>query len=81
MKIEILNYFISCLIFVCLQQAIREAAVSALRACLELTAQRETKEMQKPQWYKVSTVEKKSCTFGVLITYLCEFNSQISIVT
>ncbi|XP_041480411.1 serine/threonine-protein kinase mTOR-like [Lytechinus variegatus] len=34
------------------KQAIREAAVSALRACLELTAQRETKEMQKPQWYK-----------------------------
>ncbi|XP_033096355.1 serine/threonine-protein kinase mTOR-like [Anneissia japonica] len=32
--------------------AIREGAVAALRACLELTAQREIKEMQKPQWYK-----------------------------
>lgn len=37
------------------KQAIREGAVSALRACLILTTQRETKEMQKPQWYKVST--------------------------
>lgn len=49
------------------KQAIREGAVSALRACLILTTQRETKEMQKPQWYKVwhSTV---SCqiTFSVL---------------
>lgn len=36
------------------KQAIREGAVSALRACLILTTQRETKEMQKPQWYKVS---------------------------
>lgn len=35
------------------KQAIREGAVSALRACLILTTQRETKEMQKPQWYKV----------------------------
>uniref|UniRef100_A0A8C7XXK9 Mechanistic target of rapamycin kinase n=1 Tax=Oryzias sinensis TaxID=183150 RepID=A0A8C7XXK9_9TELE len=34
------------------KQAIREGAVSALRACLILTTQRETKEMQKPQWYK-----------------------------
>ncbi|XP_071805479.1 serine/threonine-protein kinase mTOR-like isoform X2 [Asterias amurensis] len=34
------------------KQSIREAAVAALRACLELTSQRETKEMQKPQWYK-----------------------------
>ncbi|XP_071946239.1 serine/threonine-protein kinase mTOR-like [Antedon mediterranea] len=34
------------------KQCIREGAVSALRACLELTAQREIKEMQKPQWYK-----------------------------
>lgn len=37
------------------KQAIREGAVSALRACLILTTQRETKEMQKPQWYKVSS--------------------------
>ena len=35
------------------KQAVREAAVAALRACLQLTAQRETKEMQKPQWYRV----------------------------
>lgn len=35
------------------KQAIREGAVSALRASLILTTQRETKEMQKPQWYKV----------------------------
>ncbi len=35
------------------KQAIREGAVSALKACLILTTQRETKEMQKPQWYKV----------------------------
>ncbi|CDQ74049.1 unnamed protein product [Oncorhynchus mykiss] len=34
------------------KQAIREGAVAALRACLILTTQRETKEMQKPQWYK-----------------------------
>ncbi|XP_045913264.1 serine/threonine-protein kinase mTOR isoform X2 [Micropterus dolomieu] len=34
------------------KQAIREGAVSALRASLILTTQRETKEMQKPQWYK-----------------------------
>uniref|UniRef100_A0A8C6M5E7 Serine/threonine-protein kinase TOR n=1 Tax=Nothobranchius furzeri TaxID=105023 RepID=A0A8C6M5E7_NOTFU len=34
------------------KQAIREGAVSALKACLILTTQRETKEMQKPQWYK-----------------------------
>ncbi|XP_042586294.1 serine/threonine-protein kinase Tor-like isoform X2 [Cyprinus carpio] len=34
------------------KQAIHEGAVSALRACLILTTQRETKEMQKPQWYK-----------------------------
>uniref|UniRef100_A0A4W3GLM4 Serine/threonine-protein kinase TOR n=1 Tax=Callorhinchus milii TaxID=7868 RepID=A0A4W3GLM4_CALMI len=34
------------------KQAIREGAVSALRACLILTTQRETKEMQKPQWYR-----------------------------
>lgn len=38
------------------KQAIREGAVSALRACLILTTQRETKEMQKPQWYKVRHV-------------------------
>jgi len=36
------------------KQAIREGAVAALRACLVLTSQRETKEMQKPQWYRVS---------------------------
>lgn len=35
------------------KQAIREGAVSALRACLILTTQREPKEMQKPQWYRV----------------------------
>lgn len=35
------------------KQAIREGAVSALRACLILTTQRESKEMQKPQWYRV----------------------------
>ncbi|EMP41525.1 Serine/threonine-protein kinase mTOR [Chelonia mydas] len=34
------------------KQAIREGAVSALRACLILTTQREPKEMQKPQWYR-----------------------------
>ncbi|KAL7976198.1 hypothetical protein Chor_008295 [Crotalus horridus] len=34
------------------KQAIREGAVSALRACLILTTQRESKEMQKPQWYR-----------------------------
>ncbi|CAH1240669.1 MTOR [Branchiostoma lanceolatum] len=34
------------------KQAIREGAVAALRACLVLTSQRETKEMQKPQWYR-----------------------------
>ncbi|XP_059807691.1 serine/threonine-protein kinase mTOR isoform X1 [Hypanus sabinus] len=34
------------------KQAIREGAVAALRACLILTTQRETKEMQRPQWYK-----------------------------
>ncbi|XP_038044243.1 serine/threonine-protein kinase mTOR-like [Patiria miniata] len=39
------------------KQAIREAAVAALRACLELTSQRETKEMQKPQWYKQTYLE------------------------
>ena len=38
-----------------LQQAIREGAVEALRACLVILAQRETKEMQKrPIWYNVS---------------------------
>lgn len=37
------------------KQAIREGAVAALRACLILTTQREPKEMQKPQWYRVST--------------------------
>lgn len=36
------------------KQAIREGAVAALRACLILTTQREPKEMQKPQWYRVS---------------------------
>ena len=35
------------------KQAIREGAVAALRACLILTTQREPKEMQKPQWYRV----------------------------
>lgn len=35
------------------KQAIREGAVAALRACLILTTQRESKEMQKPQWYRV----------------------------
>ncbi|KAJ8022045.1 Serine/threonine-protein kinase mTOR [Holothuria leucospilota] len=39
------------------KQAIREAAVAALRACLELTAQRETKEMQRPHWYEQSYEE------------------------
>lgn len=40
------------------KQAIREGAVSALRACLILTTQRETKEMQKPQWYKVRAAQQ-----------------------
>lgn len=31
---------------------IREAAVAALRAALVVTTQRETKESQKPQWYR-----------------------------
>uniref|UniRef100_UPI00358FB62C serine/threonine-protein kinase mTOR-like n=1 Tax=Myxine glutinosa TaxID=7769 RepID=UPI00358FB62C len=39
------------------KQAVREAAVAALRACLQLTAQRETKEMQKPQWYRQTFIE------------------------
>ncbi|PIK33481.1 target of rapamycin [Apostichopus japonicus] len=39
------------------KQAIREAAAAALRACLELTAQRETKEMQRPHWYEQSYEE------------------------
>lgn len=41
------------------KQAIREGAVSALRACLILTTQRETKEMQKPQWYKARQLSCK----------------------
>ncbi|CAM9236848.1 unnamed protein product, partial [Lampetra fluviatilis] len=39
------------------KQAIREGAVSALRACLLLTAKRETKEMQRPLWYRHSFEE------------------------
>ncbi|XP_077998557.1 serine/threonine-protein kinase mTOR-like [Glandiceps talaboti] len=39
------------------KQAIREGAVAALRACLVLTAQREIKVMQKPQWYKQTYIE------------------------
>lgn len=51
------------------KQAIREGAVSALRACLILTTQRETKEMQKPQWYKVS----RDTVFNLLIYLLFIF--------
>ena len=36
------------------QQIIRENAIAALRACLALMAQRETKETQRPTWYSVS---------------------------
>lgn len=43
------------------KQAIREGAVSALRACLILTTQRESKEMQKPQWYRVSRESLQLC--------------------
>lgn len=44
-----------CFHLACPQQAIREGAVEALRACLVILAQRETKEMQKrPIWYTVS---------------------------
>ena len=32
---------------------IREGAVLALRAALLVTSQRETKEKEKPQWYRV----------------------------
>ncbi|XP_037075376.1 serine/threonine-protein kinase mTOR-like [Pollicipes pollicipes] len=32
--------------------SIREGAVSAIRAALQVTAQREVKETQKPQWYQ-----------------------------
>lgn len=48
------------------KQAIREGAVSALRACLILTTQRETKEMQKPQWYKV-----RINTLSIVLKYVC----------
>jgi len=48
------------------KQAIREGAVSALRACLILTTQRETKEMQKPQWYKVRII-----TALTVFKYVC----------
>ncbi|XP_076064565.1 serine/threonine-protein kinase Tor isoform X2 [Oratosquilla oratoria] len=37
--------------------AIREGAVAALRVTLTITAQRETKELQQPQWYKQCLVE------------------------
>ena len=51
------------------QQAIREGAVEALRACLVILAQRETKEMQKrPIWYNVSLKNLlyiKQCNFKV----------------
>lgn len=49
------------------KQAIREGAVSALRACLILTTQRETKEMQKPQWYKVSPISLPQTVQGVCL--------------
>lgn len=57
------------------KQAIREGAVSALRACLILTTQRETKEMQKPQWYKARQLSRKMCappiwTPGKAIAYV-----------
>ena len=55
--IECFNVASSCFIcnIPCPQQAIREGAVEALRACLVILAQRETKEMQKrPIWYNVS---------------------------
>ena len=56
------------------KQAIREGAVSALRASLILTTQRETKEMQKPQWYKVrenrSVVQLKISCFIFHCFYL-----------
>lgn len=51
------------------KQAIREGAVSALRACLILTTQRETKEMQKPQWYKVCD----------LLLHLSSYSLQVSV--
>ncbi|KAG7266549.1 hypothetical protein CRUP_024048, partial [Coryphaenoides rupestris] len=49
------------------KQAIREGAVSALRACLILTTQRETKEMQKPQWYKRMREEMEEITQQQLV--------------
>ena len=43
---------------------IREGAVMALRAALLVTSQRETKEKEKPHWYRVSrvlTIDDKGC--------------------
>lgn len=51
------------------KQAIREGAVSALRACLILTTQRESKEMQKPQWYRVRRERSGAAAFcGMLLS-------------
>lgn len=55
------------------KQAIREGAVSALRACLILTTQRETKEMQKPQWYKVRVHKRHVVCFVLVISNMIDF--------
>ena len=49
------------------QLIVRESAVEALRAALAVTSQRETKNSQRSQWYKVPSVFHFSVRYKTMV--------------